>query len=120
METKYFKKKLTGDEKSTAINPELSCRAIVSKHLRFVNQNFDPKFFWNFRQKMSSSTLILKKQPIPIDEESIFDIHIAFQNWPNIIYDEHFWVEFWVNKWYFVYFLFQRYRKSRLQNQTRG
>ena len=76
METKYFKKKLTGDEKSTAINPELSCRAIVSKHLRFVNQNFDPKFFWNFRQKMSSSTLILKKQPIPIDEESIFDIHL--------------------------------------------
>ena len=70
-----FQKKLTGDEKS-AINPELSCRAIVSKHLRFVNQNFDPNFFWNFRQKMSSSTLILKKQPIPIDEESIFDIHL--------------------------------------------
>ena len=44
-------KKLTGDEKSTAINPELSCRAIVSKHLRFVNLNFDPKFFRNFRQK---------------------------------------------------------------------
>ena len=68
---------------------ELSYQNILDLSTRTLIQNFFEIF--EIFVKMTSSTLILNKQSIPIDEESIFATHQIWKFWAT----SRFWMNIW-------------------------